>query len=178
MNINKIILLSLIPLSSAIYAADGEITITGRVLDTTCTLGGSSGDYTVTLPTVGKTALSAANDTAGDTVFTIVLTTCPVSTGISAFFDNTIVEVNDAGRLKNMATSDKAENVDIELLNSARTAMDLKRGTAVAQLSTKLPSATASSNINLEYTARYYATAAVTQGGDVSTRAVYTIIYD
>lgn len=179
MNIKKIILIGLFPLSTAVYSADGVITITGKVLDTTCTLGGSSGDYAVTLPTVGKTALSVANRTAGDTAFKIELTTCPESSGISAFFDNTIGDVNASGRLVNMLTgSDAAINVDVQLLNASGTVMNLKQGTATSQSSTKVLGVTLNSDVNLEFKARYYATAPVTQGGNVTARAVYTIIYE
>ena len=178
MNLKLIILLSLVSLSSLVHATDGEITFTGRVLDTTCTLGGTDGDYTVTLPTVGKTALSTTGATAGDTTFNIELTNCPISTGISAFFDNTITEVLSSGRLKNTATSGAAGNVDIELLNANGAPLKLHLGTANAQLSTKVENSTTGGGVTLGFKARYYATAPVTSGGEVASRAVYTIIYE
>ena len=178
MNIKLIALLGLVSLSSLTNAADGEITFTGKVLDTTCTLGGTDGDYTVTLPTVGKTALSTAGATAGDTTFNIELTSCPVTTGISAFFDNTITEVLSSGRLKNTATVGAAVNVDVELLNVDGEPLKLQLGTASEQLSTTVANPTADGDVTLGFKARYYATAPVTTGGEVASRAVYTIIYE
>lgn len=72
MKIKQLILLSSIAFASVAYAADGTITITGKVLENTCTLGGTSGDYTVPLPTVIKTALDVSGRTAGDTPFDLI----------------------------------------------------------------------------------------------------------
>lgn len=38
--------------STVFAAADGSVTITGKVVDQTCKVGGTNGDYTVALPTV------------------------------------------------------------------------------------------------------------------------------
>lgn len=178
MNTKLVMLCGILSTSSMVYAADGEIEFIGKVLDSTCTLGGTAGNYTVTLPTVGKTALSAVGATAGDTVFNISLTNCPVSTGISIFFDNTWSDILSSGRLKNSAASNAAGNVEIQLLNSSGIVLNLKEGTALTQNSTKLANTTADSAVTLPFKARYYATAPVVIGGDVKSKAVYTVIYE
>lgn len=70
MKIIKLILIGMVVAPSLAYAADGTITITGKVLDNTCTIGGTSpGNYTVALPTVIKSAFTAINTTAGEKDF-------------------------------------------------------------------------------------------------------------
>lgn len=64
--------------STVFAAADGTVTVTGKIVDQTCTVGGTAGNYTVVLPTVGKSTLATAATTNGDTKFTINLTACPV----------------------------------------------------------------------------------------------------
>ena len=66
--------------TTSVFAADGTITINGRVITSTCTLtgGGSAGtgtqNVTVTLPTVQNSEFRAANTTAQPTNFTLALT--------------------------------------------------------------------------------------------------------
>ncbi|MFB5706307.1 thin pilus major pilin AcuA [Acinetobacter radioresistens] len=66
--------------TTSVFAADGTITINGRVITSTCTLtgGGSAGtgtqNVTVTLPTVQNSVFGAANTTAQPTNFTLALT--------------------------------------------------------------------------------------------------------
>ncbi|WP_180175927.1 fimbrial protein [Acinetobacter sp. YH12025] len=65
--------------TTSVFAADGTITINGRVITSTCTLtgGDSAGtgtkDVTVTLPTV-QNSVFGANTTAQPTNFTLALT--------------------------------------------------------------------------------------------------------
>lgn len=73
--------------TTSVFAADGTITINGRVITGTCTLtgGGSAGtgiqNVTVTLPTVQNSEFGAADTTAQPTNFTLALTN---STGDAA----------------------------------------------------------------------------------------------
>ena len=66
--------------TTSVFAADGTITINGRVITSTCTLtgGDSAGtgtqNVTVTLPTVQNSVFGAANTTAQPTNFTLALT--------------------------------------------------------------------------------------------------------
>lgn len=66
--------------TTSVFAADGTITINGRVITSTCTLtgGDSAGtgtkDVTVTLPTVQNSVFGATNTTAQPTNFTLALT--------------------------------------------------------------------------------------------------------
>lgn len=160
--------------SSAVFAADGTVTINGKVIDQTCTVGGNTGNYTVTLPTVTKSTLSAANNVAGDTKFTINLTNCPAG-DVGVYYDNTNANINPAGRLNNTATTGGATNVNIQLLNSAKTIIDLTKDQAGQNLVTSKITA-AGGSANIDFYARYFATAAATSGS-VSTTATYYVVY-
>ncbi|WP_010115526.1 fimbrial protein [Acinetobacter sp. P8-3-8] len=159
--------------STVFAAADGTVTINGKVIDQTCTLGGTNGNYTVTLPTVGKSTLPTTGTTTGDTKFTINLTNCPTG-NIGVYYDNTNANITANGRLKNTATG--GSNVEVQLLNSTKAVIDLTkdRGTQGA-----IAVASSSGNANIDFYARYYATAAVSAAtvGDVTTTATYYVIY-
>ena len=79
--------------STVFAAADGTVTVTGKIVDQTCTVGGTAGNYTVVLPTVGKSTLATAATTNGDTKFTINLTACPVG-NVGVYYDNTNANIN------------------------------------------------------------------------------------
>ena len=75
------ITLSAVGATTSVFAADGTITINGRVITSTCTLtaegtgvGGGTQNVTVTLPTVPNSVFAAANSTAQATNFTLSLT--------------------------------------------------------------------------------------------------------
>lgn len=100
----------------AAQAADGKVTFNGEVIDNTCTV--KNKDKTVTLPTVQRSALSSAGETAGVVPFTIDLTSCSPGTNVSVYFEKD-QNVSTEGRLKNTLTDGtEAENVDVELLNT------------------------------------------------------------
>ncbi len=103
------------------HASDGTITFKGQITDTTCTITtGASGTFTVTLPTVSKTTLGAANVTNGITGFNIQLTGCnPASGNVHAYFEAGANVDPATGRLVNTdaVSSGGASNVQIGLLN-------------------------------------------------------------
>lgn len=161
--------------SSTVFAApDGTVTITGKVVDQTCTVGGTAGNYTVVLPTVGKSTLATAGTTNGDTKFTINLTNCPTG-NVGVYYDNTNANINAGGRLNNTVTTGGATNVNVQLLNSAKTVIDLTKDRSGQNLVTANV-ATANGSANIDFFARYYATGTAT-AGDVSTTATYYVVY-
>ena len=159
--------------SSAVFAApDGTVTITGKVIQQTCTLAGTSGNYTVSLPTVAASSFTTGALTNGETKYTINLTNCPAG-AIGVYYDNTGANVNTSGRLNNTVTG--GSNVNVQLLNSAKTAIDLSKDRTGQNLVTA--TAVANGAVNLDFYARYYATATATTVGDVSTTVGYYVIY-
>ena len=71
--------LSMVGITNSAFAADGDITINGKVINGTCTLTGSVGatgtaNVAVQLDTVRNTAFGAANSTTGEKDFTLTVT--------------------------------------------------------------------------------------------------------
>lgn len=165
-------------LSGSAMAADGTITIQGAVTDTTCNISvnGGTADATVVLPTVSASTLAAAGDTAGSSPFNIALTGCSGTTlnTASTWFETGSGVDTVTGRLNNIGGS--AENVQVELLNSAQNPI-VAGGTpgSTTQNDTAVDISSGSGTLN--YYARYYATGA-SSAGSVATQVDYTVVYD
>lgn len=171
---NKLLLvaaagLGIAALSSPASAADGTISISGTVNAATCTVNGG-GNVTVTLPTVSTTALTAAGVTAGATAFSIQLSGCTVGVARAYFEPGSTIDPA-SGRLNNTGS---ATNVQVQLLNSNLSAINLAGGSIATQGSNSIATVAGANNLN--YYARYYATDAVGAGG-VATSVNYTIVY-
>ena len=165
----------------AAQAADGKVTFNGEVIDNTCTV--KNKDKTVTLPTVQRSALSSSGETAGVVPFTIDLTSCTPGTDVSVYFEKDQF-VSTEGRLKNtLSDGTEAENVDVELLNTRFTAINLAESPTIAADGTVarpsvIPVAVAEQDgsASLPFYARYYATDAAT-AGKVATYVNFTVVY-
>lgn len=165
----------------AAQAADGKVTFNGEVIENTCTV--VNKDKTVTLPTVQRSALSSAGQTAGVVPFTIDLTSCTPGADVSVYFEKDQY-VSTEGRLKNtLSDGTEAENVDVELLNTRFTPINLAESPAVAADGTiarpdVIPVAVAEQDgsASLPFYARYYATDAAT-AGKVATYVNFTVVY-
>ena len=158
----------------------GTITFNGKIVDTTCTINDSKGtDFTVTLPTISKSLLAAQGDTAGDTTFSLELTGCTGTTGLSAlaYFYNDD-HVTDNGRLENQASGTKAENVTVQLADFDGTAIDVTKDAnqSSGQKSTAYPFGS-NDKLSLKYKARYYAESTGVTAGDVTAKVQYVIAY-
>lgn len=165
------------------FAADGTITFTGNVVDTTCTISGgtaAAADFTVTLPKVSASALDVAAKTAGDTPFTITLSGCKAGTAAATGGVHTLFEAGgnvdtSTGRLKNTAASG-ATNVQIGILNASdRSAVKL----GAPDASQNSRSATLSSGgASLNYIAQYVANGGPATAGSVTSSVTYSIVYE
>ncbi|WP_342316336.1 fimbrial protein [Lysobacter sp. FW306-1B-D06B] len=163
------------------FAADGSITFNGEILDSTCTVTGGAGtdggvkDLTVTLPTIQKAALAAANQVAGETPFTIVIggagqTGCVNGKTAKLWWEQSGSDIDTAtGRLKNNGGS--ATNVQIDVKNSAGASINFATN---ANPSTAV---IAGNTATLNYAAQYYATAAAT-AGTVTSKVIYSVAYN
>ena len=170
-----LVIMSLSLTSTAIFATDGTITINGKVIDQTCTVGGTAGNYTVNLPTVAKSTLTTVANTMGDTKFTINLSNCPMG-DVGIYYDNSNANINSAGRLNNTVTTGGATGVNIQLLNAKKEVIDLTKDQAGQSLITsKVTTVNGSANIN--FFARYYAASSAVASGNVSTTATYYVVY-
>lgn len=166
--------------SSTIFAYDGTITFTGKIVDQTCTVSTGSDRISVTLPTVKTAVLDQANKTAAITPIVISLSGCNVNAAegakkVKAYFEPNASTDFDTGNLKNATGTGKAENVQIQLLNSDGVT-PIKLGSDFARQNVTATEVK-KDTVELRYNAQYYATAAVTPG-DVSGTVNYTIAYE
>ena len=158
--------------SVAAHAADGTVTINGKVTDQTCKVSANSKDITVTLPTVGIGSLATATTTAGRTPFTINLENCKVGQ-VSAFFETGGNVDAASGRLNNTGG---ASNVQVQLLSDSIVVIPVLANAAQAPVTTKATVAKDADSAALNYYAEYYATGKA-GAGDVATSVKYTINY-
>jgi type 1 fimbria pilin len=151
----------------------GAITVTVPA----CTISSGS-NFTVTLPTVTTSALSASGKIAGTTPFSISLSGCPsgVSVATSVFSGGNVDAAT--GNLKNGGV---ATNVEVQLLNgsgssnaAAYSAINLSQTTASTQNSGLYNIVGNAAKLN--YYAQYYAIGAAT-AGSVQSSVQYTITY-
>lgn len=169
-------------------AADGKVTFNGEIITNTCTVISGDKDKIVTLPTVQVSALSAANQTAGTTPFTIGLENCASASDVSVYFEPNEY-VSTEGRLKNTipaggasgGAAGGAKNVDIELLNNNHGVIDLANqtidpttGKVTGGNSTVVTPVNGSAT--LPFYARYFATNEA-EAGKVSSYVNFTIVY-
>ena len=160
-----------IPMSA--FAADGTITFNGEVTAQTCSITTPGGaDFTVNLPTVASSALSAAGQTAGRTGFAITLANCPAGQ-VATYFEPGSTVDNASGRLNNQGT---AGNVQVQLLGDNGQPIPVQ-ASGTAQANSQWVSVASDGTASLDYAAEYYATGAAT-AGDVATNISYTVIYN
>lgn len=170
---------------AAAAAEDGKITFDGTISDATCTITGgdaqgesTSPDFTVHLPSISTTALSADGARAGDTPFHITLSGADCANGkiASVFFElaqSTNID-NATGNLKNTVAKDSggADKVQIGLLDSDKTILNLTTANDSAKTQT-----VSGNSARFDYWAQYVATGGAATAGQVSTDVIYSIKY-
>lgn len=176
MNMEKTLLASSLiaviafPISAAM-AADGTITFTGEITNTTCNISvnGRNSSTEIKFDPISVSALSKAGEVANEQPVTLALTNCQNPTeNVRALFNSTETD-NSTGNLKNRGT---ATNVQVQLLDKSRKPIHLGDGSQSSGPSFKIVNEMAT----LNYFARYYATAKV-DGGDVDTVVNYSLSY-
>lgn len=160
--------MSLSLLSVPAAFASGTINFTGEITDQACTVDSSSKNLTVNLGKVSSKSLATKGEVAGLKDFTIKLIDCPVNTTVSVRFGGTRDAI-DSDILAIDQVSGGATNVGIALFEKD----------AVSQINLYDDSKEVEINgteINLDYVARYKATAQATPG-PANGSAVYSIQY-
>lgn len=155
------------------YAADGQITITGEVVDAACDIAvnGGASDATVQLPSVSKSSLANAGDIAGSTPVMMSLSNCPVSGSVRAFFEAMNVD-QATGNLVNLGT---AQNVQVQFANTAGLAIDMRNQDQ--NMFTAFVDDAGVGRADMQYNVQYVATDAAV-AGTVDTVASYTLEYN
>jgi major type 1 subunit fimbrin (pilin) len=153
----------------------GTLTINGQLVANTCTVSGNGqgNNFTVTLPSLSASELSAAGSTAGATGFNIALTDCTPATGnVHTFWEYGVNTLSD-GNLLNNGT---AKNVEVQLVdyNQGRKSIDVSKADG-AQNSQSV--AITGGNANLQYAAQYISPAGSAAAGSVTTNVTYSMVY-
>jgi major type 1 subunit fimbrin (pilin) len=159
-------------------AADGTITITGTVTDTTCSINGTTSgtqvNPSVTLMPATAGSLAALGQTANTskpTDLEFKLSGCTSGTKAIANFENGATVDQTSGNLNNSGT---AQNVQVQLLNASMAPINITTNSG-NQLATEGAAITGGA-ADLKYYARYYATGKAT-AGTVNTQVQYTMQY-
>ena len=155
------------------HASDGTITFAGQLNSTTCTVSsGTSGSFTVTLPTLATTELAASGAVGGSTAFSIAVSGCTTNTTATAYFESGPNVDTASGRLSN--ASGTATGVDMQLLTSTSSVITMgaangSQGTTAATLSGNAATQT--------FYLQYYATSATPAAGTYIATFTYTLVY-
>lgn len=156
------------------FASDGTITFNGLVSASTCSISSSGGsaNFTVSLPTVSTTSLTAPNAVAGRTPFAITLSGCtPASGSVHTFFESG----TNTGPSGNLAlNAGGAANVEIQLLNNDLSV--IKAGYADASQNSHIVSIN-SGTAELDYNAQYISVPGNAGAGVADSSVQYTIAY-
>ncbi|CAM3696434.1 fimbrial protein [Rahnella victoriana] len=170
--------LSVLFASQAFALSDNTITFQGEVTAETCsvTINGNSAKPLVLLPSVNTSALAASGSTAGQATFDIGVTGCTGSadaaTTVSSVFAGN--SVSTAGNLSNVATTDAATNVEVQILDTKSQPIDF---TSTFTADGDLTLAAGETASSATYTAQYYATGVATAGAVESTMQ-YAVSYN
>lgn len=146
---------------------DAQVNFTGKVIDGTCTIGGTGSNPTqINVPL--SSVMSSDFATTGalsknQKSFNIVLTNCPTAT-TTMKWDAAVNVDAAAGTLKNTNTS--GTSAQIQLFKSD--------GTTAINLITDPGVSFTTTNQTFTYVAKYYAKALPVTGGDLST---FTYLY-
>jgi major type 1 subunit fimbrin (pilin) len=161
--------------ASAAHASDGTLTINGTIVANSCKISGNGQgpNFTVTLPSVSASTLSAAGSVAGATSFKIALTDCTPATGTVHTFWEYGSNTLDDGNLKNNGT---ASSVEVQLLdyNGSMKTIDVSKADG-AQNSQNV--SISGGSANLQYAAQYFTPAGGTTAGSVTTTVTYSMSY-
>lgn len=153
--------------TASIFAADGQINFTGNIIDNACT---PTNNMTVNMGSVASTAFNGTGSTSSPTKITISLTNCPAAvTSASVKFDG-VADSNDSNLLQLTKGTGVATGVGIQLSDKDGVLIPLFTSSSAYPL-------VAGAN-NLDFVARYQATAATVTAGPANSTSSFTINYN
>ncbi|QGH63263.1 fimbrial protein [Serratia proteamaculans] len=165
--------------ASSAFAADGIVNFTGSITDTACKVDmGASSTLAVPMGKISTTSFSGAGSTAAASKFSLQLKSCPAATTATVKFDG-IAANGDDKVLALTAGTGIATGVGVQITDKDGNAVplqgnsgsyDLKAGDANDPLKDVTN--------NLDFTARYIATAATVTAGTANATANFTINYN
>lgn len=167
----KTLIASLLLTSAAMpaaYAADGQINFTGEIIAAACTVDPADATQTVPLGKMASTAFSASGTTAGVAPFKISLTACDNSiSDVSVRFDGSA----DADNPQLLEVNGGAGGLGIALYE--------EDGSTLIPINSnsKVKSIASGSAIQLNFIAKYMATANTVTAGNANASAQFTVDY-
>jgi len=95
-----------------------KINFVGEITDLTCKIkiDGKDGDATVTLPAMPLSKFEKTNDTAGRQDFSVSIAGCKAGKYVDSFQLGFSADQPDGDNLKNIATTEAAKNIAVQLL--------------------------------------------------------------
>jgi major type 1 subunit fimbrin (pilin) len=158
--------------SASAMATGGQVNFTGEIIDAGCNIVNTpSSPLNVVMGQVAKSEFTGVGSTAAPTKFTLVLTNCPESVSTAKIkFDGSSVN-GDTSLLALTQESGVAQNVAIQLSDDTNTQVPLFTETKAYPL-------TSTQDNNLEFVARYIATAATVNPGPANSVANFSVIYN
>ncbi|MFJ3372794.1 fimbrial protein [Pseudomonas sp. NPDC086251] len=168
------LLVLLVPL---VTMADTQtVTVMGELKTSTCEvrINGATADAIVALPPTTVAKLASVGNVDGKTGFTLNLTNCSSSGEVVPYFQNTQSTITPQGRLSNTASSNPANAVELQLLDSNSGVVNLSLDSSSQNAAT--PTAPTAGAVNFSFYIQYYATAAASAGA-VSSALTYIINY-
>ena len=165
-------------LLNAQAAQTGQIQITGKVVDTTCSVDAGSGNVQVTLPNVDKSLLQNPGSNTGITPFSVKVSGCTGSSGAGAdvvsvaFVPDANVDMNG-----NLVNTGGASAVAVQLLDKGQQPINIHNDSYSAQVTRGESTDVAGGSIDLKYFARYYSAAGGATAGTVVSQANFQLIY-
>jgi len=172
----KHLALAAIAAAPALASAQNTVTFVGEITDQTCEAKVNDLEHaTVLMPTMNSNAFSGVGSSAGETPFTVTVTGCTAKltdTNINTVFLGQNVTAD--GTLGNIATTNPAQGVSVQLLYSAGGSPIQLAGATYAPGLVLPANATATSHT---FAARYYASAASVGTGAIQAKVEYTLSY-
>lgn len=160
--------------------ASATLTVNGTVTQSTCKIGseteGGAADQTVELPQITTNHLRHADDTAGETSFSVSLVDCPAvypgATEVYIKFDGSDTDkVTDNGKLKNTVAD--GTSAVVEIVNDNREVVNLKTSEN-SSAETLAPNGEVAI---LQFSARYSANGTPATAGRFASSIPFTVAY-
>ncbi|WP_368542619.1 fimbrial protein [Enterobacter soli] len=170
LNTSCLFLLSALGYSTFASAADNQITFTGQVLDTACTVNVNGGNSKVELGGTLKSDISKQGETGAPKQFTIALTACPADGPTAAYIKFSGETDGNTSWFKNTEVDSPATNVAV-LIKQGNTTVNADD----ANDSVSIPAT--GGDVNVDYTAQLIATADGATKGGVSSTLTYNVSY-
>lgn len=159
-------------ISSSALAHDAQINITGELTESTCLINGGNSPAVknVTLPTLSKSSLTAAGSWSGRVPVAFQLSDCDAgTTGATATFENG-PNISADGNMKNLAITNPASNVEVQLLNANGAAINLATDTVTTPITAEAGT--------LQFYAQYFSKNGGASAGQVASHVEFSMNYN